>query len=143
MVLIPVFFLILGLMLGSLWNQPLTGLIGQYMAIACLAGLDTICGGIRSGLEGKFHRDIFITGFFSNIIIAFALAWLGEKIFVDLFLVGALVLGWRIFNNLSLIRRYLLTRAKDALERRRLKDLAAQAETAQTPVALGQADTTA
>src|SRR5271166_4975437 len=126
-----------------LWTQPLTGIYGQYLAIACLAGLDTICGGVRSGLEGKFHPDIFITGFFSNIIIAFGLAWLGDKIFVDLFLAVALVLGWRIFTNLSLIRRYLLTRIKDAADRRRLEGSAAQTETAQTAVALGQADTTA
>ena len=143
MYLIPVLALLIGVAIGSLWSQPLTGVYGQYMAMACLAGLDTICGGIRSGLEGKFHQDIFITGFFSNIVIAFGLAWLGNKIFVNLFLVGALVLGWRIFNNLSLIRRYLLTRAKDAMERRRLKGLAAQAETAQSAGALGQADTTA
>lgn len=143
MYLIPVLALVIGILLGRLWAQPLPGIYGQYMAMACLAGLDTICGGIRSGLEGKFHQDIFITGFFSNIIIAFALAWLGDKIFADLFLVGAVVLGWRIFNNLSLIRRYLLTRAKDTIERRRLKGLAAQAETAQSAVGLGQADTTA
>ncbi|HLK16947.1 MAG TPA: small basic family protein [Fimbriimonadaceae bacterium] len=143
MYLIPVFALVLGVIVGAFWSHPLTGAYGQYMAIACLAGLDTICGGIRSGLEGKFHQDIFVTGFFSNIIIAFGLAWLGEKIFVDLYLVGALVLGWRIFNNLSLIRRYLLTRLKDASERRRLNRIAAQTEGAQTAVALGQADTTA
>jgi small basic protein len=141
--LIPVLALLIGIGIGALWGQPLPGFYGQYMAMACLAGLDTICGGVRSGLEGKFHQDIFITGFFSNIIIAFGLAWLGDKIFADLFLVGALVLGWRIFNNLSLIRRYLLTRVKDAIERRRLEGLATQAESAQSAVALGQADTTA
>ena len=143
MYLIPVLALFLGIGIAMLWSQPLTGLPGQYLAIACLAGLDTVCGGVRSGLEGKFHSDIFITGFFSNIIIAFLLAWLGEKIFVDLFLAVALVLGWRIFTNLSLIRRYLLTRLKDATERRRLEGLAAQTESAQSAVGLGQADTTA
>ena len=143
MYLIPIVALLFGILLAMQWTQPLTGEIGQYLAIACLAGLDTICGGVRSGLEGKFHPDIFITGFFSNIVIAFGLAWLGEKIFVDLFLAVALVLGWRIFTNLSLIRRYLLTRMKDATERRRLEELATQSESAQTGMGLGQADTTA
>jgi len=57
-----------------------------------VAGLDTVLGGVRSGLEGEFHTDIFVTGFISNIIIAFFLAYLGDKIGVNLSLAVALVL---------------------------------------------------
>jgi len=96
---------------------------GQYLAVACLAGLDSVCGGVRSGLEGKFHNDVFVSGFIFNIIIAFFLAWLGDKIFIDLFLAVALVLGARIFNNLSLIRRFLLTKWQDNRERKRMQQL--------------------
>jgi small basic protein len=99
--------------------DSLPGAPGHYIAIACLAGLDTVLGGIRSGLEGKFHNDIFITGFITNILIAFFLAWLGDRIGVNLFLAAALVLGARIFTNLSLIRRFLLTKFQDARERKR------------------------
>lgn len=98
--------------------SPLPGAPGQYIAIACLAGLDTILGGIRSGLEGKFYNDVFITGFVSNIGIAFFLSWLGDQIGVNLFLAAALVLGARIFTNLSLIRRFILTKYQDARQRR-------------------------
>lgn len=98
--------------------SPLPGAPGQYIAIACLAGLDTILGGIRSGLEGKFYNDVFVTGFVSNIFIAFFLSWLGDQIGVNLFLAAALVLGARIFTNLSLIRRFLLTKYQDARQRR-------------------------
>jgi len=56
------------------------------------------------------------------------LAWLGDRIGIDLFLAVALVLGARIFTNLSLIRRYLLTKWQDAKERKRLQQLAAQAQ---------------
>ena len=95
--------------------------VALYLAVACLAGLDTVLGGVRSGLEGKFHADVFLTGFVSNIIIAFFLAWLGDKIGVNLSLAVALVLGARIFTNLSLIRRFLLTKWQDARERKRLQ----------------------
>ena len=143
MYLIPILALIVGVCLASLFHIPVTGWPAQYIAVACLAGLDTICGGVRSALEGKFYNWVFITGFFSNIIIAFGLAWLGNKIFVDLFLAVALVLGARIFTNLSLIRRSLITKFMDAQERRRLEAIAAQSASGQSATTLGQADTTA
>ncbi|HVT13426.1 MAG TPA: small basic family protein [Fimbriimonadaceae bacterium] len=127
--LLPVVGLVLGALLAiALKVGPQGGWTGQYMAVACLAGLDTICGGIRSGLEGKYTNEVFISGFISNIVIAFFLAWLGDRIGIDLFLAVALVLGARIFTNLSLIRRYLLTKWQDAKERKRLQQLAAQAQ---------------
>lgn len=122
MILLPLIFLVLGILIPLAFHiAPATGITGQYLAVACLAGLDTVCGGIRTGLEGKFHNDVFLTGFFSNALIAFFLAWLGDRIGIDLFLVAALVLGTRIFTNLSLIRRFLLTRWQDERERRRLQ----------------------
>ena len=129
--LLPLLGLALGALLAYMLNVgPQGGLTGQYMAVACLAGLDTICGGIRSGLEGKYTNEVFISGFVSNIVIAFGLAWLGDRIGIDLFLAVALVLGARIFTNLSLIRRYLLTKWQDARERKRLQEMAAKAQAA-------------
>lgn len=126
---LPLLGLAVGAMLAALLKVgPQGGLAGQYMAVACLAGLDTICGGIRSGLEGKYTNEVFISGFVSNIFISFFLAFLGDRIGIDLFLAVALVLGARIFTNLSLIRRYLLTKWQDAKERRRLQEMAAKAQ---------------
>jgi small basic protein len=93
----------------------------MYVAIGCLAGIDSVLGGIRAGLEGKFSNDVFVTGFLSNIVIAFFLAWLGDRIGINLFLAAVLVLGWRVFTNLSLIRRILLTKWQDARERRQAR----------------------
>lgn len=123
MILVPVLFLVVGGLLAYFLNTPITGVTGKYLAVACLAGLDSVCGGIRSGLEGKFHNDVFVSGFVFNMLIAFGLAWLGDQIYLDLFLAVALVLGARIFNNLSLIRRFLLTRLQDNRERRRMQEM--------------------
>ena len=122
MILLPIIALVLGFLIARLLDVgAVKGVAGQYLAIACVAGLDTVCGGIRSGLEGKFSNDVFFTGFLANVLIAFFLAWLGDQIGIDLFLAAVLVLGWRIFTNLSLIRRYLLTKSQDARERRRVQ----------------------
>lgn len=132
MILIPVLFLIFGAALGYLLGIPaMPGQQGQYLAVACVAGLDTICGGIRSGLEGKFRNDVFVTGFISNILIAFLLVWFGDKIYIDLYIAVALVFGARVFTNLSLIRRYVLTRMQDARERAKLQRAMAVQTTAQ------------
>ncbi len=120
--LVPIVALIIGALMAMQFVHPVTGASGQYLAVACLAGLDTVCGGMRSGMEGKFHTDVFVTGFISNVLIASFLAWLGDQIlYINLFLAVALVLGSRIFTNLSLIRRFLLTKWQDARERERLQ----------------------
>lgn len=122
MILLPIAALILGFVVPFFFRvEPLTGIGGVYVAVACLAGLDSLCGGIRSGLEGKFHNDVFVTGFIGNVLIAFFLGWLGDQIGVDLYLVASIVMGWRIYTNLSLIRRYILTKRKDAQERSKLQ----------------------
>ncbi len=132
MILIPIFALLLGAFVAIAFHAPaIPGVYGQYLAVACLAGFDTVCGGIRAGLEDKFRQEVFITGFISNVIIASFLAWLGDQIQIDLFLAIALVLGARLFTNLSLIRRYGLTKWQDARERRRLQAQAQPVATAQ------------
>lgn len=121
MSLIPIIVLLGLAIVASQFIQPLGGVYAQYVAVACLAGLDTVCGGVRSGLEGKFHNDVFITGFISNVLIAFFISWLGDQIGINLFLAAALVLGSRIYTNLSLIRRFALSKWQDARERARIQ----------------------
>src|SRR5437764_11206347 len=81
-----------------------------YLSVAALAGLDTVFGGIRAGVEGRFQNDIFASGFILNTLLAAGLALLGDRIGVNLALVAVLVLGSRVFLNLSLIRRYYLNK---------------------------------
>lgn len=113
MIFMPILALLLGLAIGLLPSQDLKGPAGVYLAVACLAGLDTVCGGIKSNFEGRFQTDVFISGFFTNCLLAFFLAWMGDKIGVDIFLVCGIIFGQRIFNNLSLIRRHLLNSYAD------------------------------
>lgn len=120
MIFIPLIALVAGIALGLLLNQPLPGIAGTYLALACVAGLDSVLGGVRSALESKFDSEILVTGFVSNTLIAFGLGYLGDQIGLNLFLASALVLGGRIFTNLSVIRRYGITRLRDARARREM-----------------------
>lgn len=134
MIALPLVALFVGILLALAFRiTPLGGLPGQYLAVACLAGLDTVFGGIRSGLESKFNGIVFLTGFISNTIIAFFLAWLGDRIGIDLYLAVALVLGARIFTNLSLIRRFIITRLQDNVDRKKLQSIVQAAAGAPEP----------
>lgn len=118
MILIPVLALIVGIILGALVSTQVPLTWAPYLSVAVLAGLDSICGGSRSYLEGKFQQDIFVTGFLFNILLAIFFVWLGVAIGLNLVLAAALVFGWRIFNNLSLIRRLILSRIAEQKKRR-------------------------
>lgn len=114
--LLPFVGLIIGLQLYWLPIPVPLGL-ASYLSLATLAGVDSVCGGIRAGIEGKFHDDIFLSGFVVNTVLAALLAYLGDRIGIDLFLAAVVALGGRVFLNLSLIRRYWLTQT--AMSRKR------------------------
>jgi small basic protein len=127
-ILVPILALVIGAIAAMLLQIRAPGVIGQYLAVASLAGLDTVLGGIRSAYENNFQDDVFITGFFANTLIALLIAWLGDWIGLNLYLVATLVLGMRIFNNLSLIRRFLLVQYKDLMKKRREQRAANQVQ---------------
>jgi small basic protein len=112
-VALPVFGFVAGfaLMVGVPVPIPVPYDYASYLSLATLAGLDSILGGIRAGLEGKFRNDIFLSGFIVNMVVAVLLAALGDQIGVEgLYLAAVVTLGGRIFWNLSVIRRHLLDR---------------------------------
>lgn len=90
----------------SRWSIPID--YGQYLSLAALAGIDSLIGGLRAGGEGKFKSNVFVSGFVVNTLLAAFLAYLGERLGQSLALAAVVTLGWRIFVNLSIIRRHWL-----------------------------------
>ena len=109
--LLPLGGLILGFIVVYFLDVTVPGDYASYLSLATLAGLDAVIGGVRAGIEEKFKSDIFVSGFMVNTLLAVMLAYLGEQVGVDLFLAAVVAIGGRVFLNLSLIRRYLLTKA--------------------------------
>lgn len=85
----------------------------EYIAVAILAFLDSIFGGISANSQKKFNLKIFVTGFFGNALIAIFLVYLGDKLNVDIYLAAVIVFSGRLFNNFSIIRRSLLESAEE------------------------------
>ena len=93
------------------WREGVPFAVADYLSLAVLAGLDSVFGGIRAGVERRFRSDVFLSGFLVNMILAVLLVYLGAKIGVqELHLAAVVTLGGRIFLNLSVIRRHWLER---------------------------------
>ena len=103
--LIMILACILGVAVGL--NAPIISYTySSYLAIAIIAALDSVFGGVASVINKKFDMKIFISGFFGNAILAILLTVLGEKLNIDIYLAAIVVFVGRMFNNLGIIRRY-------------------------------------
>jgi len=101
--------ILIGCILGALigLNAPMISYTySSYLAIAVIAALDSVFGGIVAVIKKNFDLKIFATGFFGNAILAILLTILGQKLNVDIYLAAIVVFVGRMFVNLAIIRRY-------------------------------------
>lgn len=103
--------IIIGCIIGALIgiNAPIIPYTySKFLAIAVVAALDSVFGGITSVLKKNFDFTIFISGFFCNSILSIALTYLGQKLNIDIYLAALVVFVGRMFTNLTIIRRYYI-----------------------------------
>jgi small basic protein len=114
--LIPLIGLIIGILIGIFLKVDMPAAFTAYIPVAILAALDSVFGAARSGLEKKFDNEIFISGFFGNIVIAAGLTYLGDRLNVPMYLAAVVVFGGRLFNNFAIIRRLLFQKGRSKLK---------------------------
>ena len=103
--------IIVGCILGAIVgiNSPIIPYsYSSYLAIAIIAALDSVFGGIAGTLKGEFNFKVFISGFFCNSILSMLLTYLGNKLNVDIYLAAIVVFVGRMFLNLTIIRKYYI-----------------------------------
>ena len=111
---------ILGAILGM--NAPMISYTySSYLAIAIIAALDTVLGGIVAVNNKNFDLKIFVTGFFTNALLAILLTVLGQKLNVDIYLAAIVVFVWRMLNNIGIIRRFYLEKLSEYFRERKKK----------------------
>ena len=93
----------------------------SYLAIAIIAALDSVFGGISGTLKGEFDFKVFISGFFCNSILSILLTYLGNKLNVDIYLAAIVVFVGRMFINLTIIRKYYIDKWTKKIEERKAK----------------------
>ena len=114
--LVMIIACILGVAVGL--NAPIISYTySSYLAIAIIAALDSVFGGVASVINKKFDIKIFISGFFGNAILAILLTILGQKLNVDIYLAAIVVFVWRMFSNLGIIRRYYVEKWTEQIKK--------------------------
>lgn len=115
----------IGCVLGALVgiNIPtISYTYSSYLAIAIIAALDSVFGGISGTLKGEFNFKVFISGFFCNSILSILLTFLGNKLNVDIYLAAIVVFVGRMFLNLTIIRKYYIEKWSKKWEERKMKN---------------------
>ena len=118
--------IIIGCIVGALIGmnvQVIPYTYSTFLAIAVVAALDSVFGGITSVLKKNFDLTIFISGFFCNSILSIALTYLGQRLNLDIYLAALVVFVGRMFTNLTIIRRYYIEKWMEKKEKKG-KDLA-------------------
>ena len=118
--------ILIGCIIGALIgvNVPIIPYTySTFLAIAVVAALDSVFGGITSVLKKNFDLTIFISGFFCNSILSIALTYLGQKLNLDIYLAANVVFVGRMFTNLTIIRRYYIEKWTEK-KSKKAKDLA-------------------
>ena len=116
--------ILIGCILGALigMNAPMISYTySSYLAIAIIAALDSVFGGITSVINKNFDLKIFASGFFGNAILAILLTILGQKLNVDIYLAAIVVFVGRMFVNLAIIRRYYVDKWIKIIKKRKVK----------------------
>lgn len=109
-------FAILGLIIGVLFGLRLNitypAKYALYISVAILASLDSVFGAVRAMLEDTFNTEIFVSGFFTNAILAGFLAYIGDQLGVPLYYAAIFAFGGRLFQNFAIIRRHFLKKIR-------------------------------
>ena len=108
--MIPIIGLILGILIGTFIPFNIPYQYSNYVAVAILAALDSVFGGIAATLQGKFDMKVFLSGFFGNALLAAGLAYIGDKLGIQIHLAAIFAFGNRLFLNFAIIRRFLLNK---------------------------------
>lgn len=117
--MLPLLGLIIGILIGVFFiDVNIPQQYSNYVAVAILAAIDSVFGGLASIAKDQFNMKIFLSGFFGNALLAAGMAYLGDQLGIQIYLAAIFAFGNRIFLNFAVIRRYILNKLskKDNIE---------------------------
>lgn len=106
--ILPLLGVLVGILVGVLLPIQMPMEYSMYLGVALLATLDSVFGGLRASMEQKFDTTVFLSGFFTNSVVAAILVFIGERLDIDLYMVALISFGLRIFQNIAALRRHFL-----------------------------------
>ena len=117
---------LVGVLMGLLIPYNLNASMLSYLAVALIAALDSVLGGLFAYLNKRFNINVFMIGLVSNAILGIVLTFIGNILGISLSFAVIIVFGVRMFNNMAAIRRqtfdrYFERRARERENERRLR----------------------
>lgn len=100
--------IVIGVLVGLYLPFTLPLSMAKYVSVSFLAGLDSVLGGARAGIEHRFNATVFVSGFITNLLLAGFLTYVGDQLGVEMYLAAVVTFGRRVFENLAIIRRDLI-----------------------------------
>ncbi len=130
------FFIIavlVGILMGLLIPYNLSPSMLSYLAVALVAALDSVLGGLLANIHKRFNINVFMIGLVSNAILGIFLTFIGNILGISLSFAVIIVFGVRMFNNMATIRRltfdiYFEKKAKERERANRLRIEEARSE---------------
>lgn len=107
---LPLLGLLTGVVIGLSFSISVPADYARYTAMAILAAMDSILGAVAAELDGRYENDVFVTGLFTNMLLAGGLTFLGDRLGVELYYAAIVAFGARMFNNLAIVRRHFILR---------------------------------
>jgi small basic protein len=104
---IPIIGLLIGLLIGGLLPISIPVISTQINTILIMVATDALFNGFLAKLEGRFSTVLFSIEFMLNALLAVGMVYFGIIMGVDIFLAIIIILGVRIFHNLSQINQKL------------------------------------
>ncbi len=108
--MLPLIGILVGIIIGVILPFQIPYQYSTYVAVAILAALDSVFGGIAATMQNRFDMKIFLSGFFMNALLAAALAYIGDQLGIQIYLAAIFAFGNRLFLNFAIIRRILLNK---------------------------------
>ncbi|MDA8220096.1 MAG: small basic family protein [Dehalococcoidales bacterium] len=113
---LPFAALLVGIVLGLVFQLSVPEMYARYTGVAILAAMDSVLGAARAEMAGEYDNRMFVSGVITNMFLAGLLTFLGDRLGVELYYAAIVAFGVRMFNNMAAIRRYLLHRGKSRMQ---------------------------
>lgn len=72
--------LVVGIVLGLVFQPDVPEVIAPYLPIAVVAALDAVFGGLRAYLEHIFDAKVFVVSFVFNVLVAALIVYVGDQL---------------------------------------------------------------
>lgn len=118
--LVIIFCLFIGTMIALFVPINIPPETTHYIAIALLAGFDSIFGGLVAYFKESYKLNIFLSGFFGNTILAIAILYTGKLLNVDLSIAAIVVFGTRLFQNFATLRRFAIDKISQKINNKKI-----------------------